>query len=277
MAEATPPRAPWDLALLAERASYDRLPGWRREPPEWDTVERPDILVWSGPLPHRDLSRVCYARWTEATAEFGITEVLAFFADRNVTSFEWDVGPSSRPADLASRLANRGLVPVGRARLMTRDLTQLGPAIPSIVEVRAVLDEQTARHYFEVARPDWSPDRVSPALRERIAYTAETHGGAGYLVAYLHGEPVGTASWRDSTDDLAVYLTGATTRPEFRRRGIYTTLFHHRAHAALRRGRRYAAITAIAGTSAPILQRLDFADHGELVTYGPRTRESVAI
>lgn len=259
-----------DLALLAESAAYDRLPGWRREPPEWDVIDRPDLLAWSGPLPNRDTNRVAYARWSEADAQQGIDEVLAFFRDRHVQAFEWDIGPSSRPRDLASRLIAGGLVPLTRARLLTMDLGQRPTARDTIVEIRAVVDEETARHYLSVARPEWSGDRVAAAIQERIDYTTQTGGAAGYLVAFMDDEAVGVASWRDSSDGRAVYLTGASTRPTHRRRGVYTALVCHRSEAAARRGRRVAAITAIADTSAPILRRLGFSDHGELVSYGPK-------
>jgi hypothetical protein len=50
------------LALMAEASIWDREPNWRRGPPEWDVIDRENLLVWSGPLPERTDGRCVYLK-----------------------------------------------------------------------------------------------------------------------------------------------------------------------------------------------------------------------
>ena len=76
--------------------------------------------------------------------------------------------------------------------------------------------------------------------------------------------PVANAAWRYSSDGRCVYLTGAETVEAHRGRGIYKTLIAYRAATAHARGCKVAAVLANSETSAPILARRGFADHGAL-------------
>src|SRR5205823_14093642 len=92
----------------------------------------------------------------------------------------------------------------------------------------------------------------------------------GFLVAYLGDAPVANAGYRYSSDGRCVYLTGAETVEQFRGRGVYKTLIAHRAAKTAERGCDLASILANPETSAPILARHGFADHGPLPRLAPR-------
>lgn len=104
-------------------------------------------------------------------------------------------------------------------------------------------------------------------MPERLEYLALPGRRGGYLVAYLDGEPVANATWKDSSDGRCVYLKGAGTRQGFRRRGIYGAITAYRCARGVERGCRYASIIALADTSAPILRSRGFSDLGPLPRY----------
>lgn len=67
--------------------------------------------------------------------------------------------------------------------------------------------------------------------------------------------------------DGACTLTGAGTREQFRGRGVYSTLVAYRTERALARGRRFASFRADPRTSAPILLKRGFRDHGSIAVF----------
>ena len=88
-------------------------------------------------------------------------------------------------------------------------------------------------------------------------------------MAFIGAIPVGNAGYRYSADGACVYLTGAETVAEHRGLGVYKALVAFRASAARDRGCGVASILANAETSAPILARRGFVDHGPLPRYMP--------
>lgn len=242
---------------------YDYERAWR--PAGIDEIDRDDVLLWrrrGWPASH---SRVSYARWNELNVERGIDEVLAFFGDQ---PFNWHVGPSSSPNDLGERLERRGLVLVAAPRMMTVDLPLQPPwPRPKSMRIVEVHDELTARISLELAHHEGG--EIESMLRERLAYLALPERRGGFLLAFIDDVPVANAGYRYSSDGGGVYLTGAETVPAYRSRGVYRALVAHRAAAAHMRGCRMASILANVETSAPILARRGFSDHGALPRYMP--------
>jgi hypothetical protein len=219
-----------NLAQYCEAMLYDYEREWRPE----GTVEldRPDVLAWKRPGWPVGYSRVAYVKWTAEEADARIEELLEFFGD---AGFHWHVGPSSTPEDLEARLAAHGIVEVA-----DRDIARLSL--------------QLAHHTGE---------DLERSLNERMAYltlpTRRTH----FVVVFLGDVPVANASYRWSSDGRCMYLTGAETAETYRGRGVYQTLISYRARLAHERGCEIVSILANRKTSAPILRRHAFADHGE--------------
>ena len=243
---------------------YDYERNW--VPTGLDLIERPDLLMWrrgGWPASH---SRVAYARWNESTVERGIDEVLGFFGDQ---PFNWHVGPSSSPGDLHQRLVRRGLELVATPRMMTTALPLSGDWRPRVsLNIVEVHDEATARISLALAHHDH--EELHQMLPDRLAYLGISGRRGGFLIAFIGDEPVGNAGYRYSEDGACSYLTGAETVPEHRGLGVYKGLVAYRARAAHRRGCRNLSILANAETSAPILLRRGFIDHGPLPRYMPR-------
>jgi GNAT superfamily N-acetyltransferase len=70
--------------------------------------------------------------------------------------------------------------------------------------------------------------------------------GLEKFLVRLHGEPAGAASMR--LDDRIAQLSGATTLPAFRKRGIQTTLLQHRLEFARESGCELAVVTTQPGS-----------------------------
>lgn len=257
-----------ELAAMAEGSIWDREPNWRRGPPHWDVIDRPDLLVWSATPPAGVMShQVVYARWSRDQVRVAIDEVLSFFRSRGVGEFEWIVGPSSRPEDLGDDLERAGLVREDDSRMMVAQLPLPPFVFNEAVSIAEVIDERGIRDYLRIAYPKWPHERVHRELSERFEYLALPERRGGWLVAYDAGEAVANATWKDSSDGRGIYLKGAGTRPEYRGRGIYSALVAYRCNHALERGCTYASIIALENTSAPILAKRGFMDLGPLPRY----------
>lgn len=248
-------------ATYAEAMLFDHEPDWI--PAGLELIERQDLLAWRRPGWPASHSCVAYARWNDSTVERGIDEALAFFGPQ---AFNWDVGPSSSPTDLGERLVRRGLELVEAPRMMTATLPLSGAwPVPAGLRIEHVSDESTARLSLELAHHDG--DELEMMLSDRLAYLASAGRRGGFLIAFIGDVPVGNAGYRYSADGACVYLTGAETVPEHRGRGVYKALVAFRAAAAQAHGCRLASILASGETSAPILARRCFVDHGPLPRY----------
>ncbi|TMB99074.1 MAG: hypothetical protein E6J35_13105 [Chloroflexi bacterium] len=203
---------------------YDYEPEWR--PTGIVELDQTDVLAWKRPGWPAGFNRVAYAKWDERTAETRIEELFAFFGD---APFHWHVGPSSSPADLADRLIRRGLVVAARPRMMTIELPlPAGWPTNDAVRIAEVRDEAIARLSLELAHHN--ANDIARMLPERMAYITAPWRRGAMMVAYVGDVPV--AAYRAAT-----------------------------AHA---RGCKVAAVLANSETSAPILARRGFADHGAL-------------
>src|SRR5229473_2015196 len=214
-----------EAARYCEAMLYDYEPEWR--PPGTEEVDRADVLAWKRPGWPAWASRVAYAKWDERSADAGIDELLRFFGD---APFNWHVGPSSSPSDLAKRLERRGLMIAARPRMMTiaLPLPSSWPNNPA-VKVEDVVDERTARLSLELAHH--GGDDLERSVLERLAYLRLPSKRGGYLIASIDGVAVASAGYRYSSDGRCVYLTGAETVDPYRGRGVYKTLVAYRAAA----------------------------------------------
>jgi GNAT superfamily N-acetyltransferase len=255
-----------ELARYCEAMLFDYEPEWIT--PGTIELDRPDVRAWKRPGWPVGYSRMSHAKWTADEADAGIDEVLAFFGE---AAFHWHVGPSSEPSDLVDRLVAKGLVLLAEPRMMTIALP-LGSDWPIAEGVRIVevSDAATARVGLRLAHH--AEADLERDVAERMAYLEMASRRGGFLVAYLDDVPVANASYRYSSDGRCVYLTGAETAEPFRGRGIYKSLIAYRAARAAARGCSLASILANVETSAPILGRHGFADHGPL----PRLASPVA-
>jgi GNAT superfamily N-acetyltransferase len=160
------------------------------------------------------------------------------------------------------------MVLVAQPRMMTTSLPlRDGWPLNSELRVAEVATPEMTRISLELAHHDSA--QIERDVAERMAYLRVPSRRGGFLVGYLGDLPVANAGYRYSSDGRCVYLTGAETVEQFRGRGVYKTLTAHRAARAVERGCVLASILAHTETSAPILARHGFADHGPLPRLAP--------
>jgi GNAT superfamily N-acetyltransferase len=216
-------------------------------------IERPGWFQLITPsMPHGGFNDVAFSKLSDDEADGVIDATIAEYT-RLGLEFRWFVGPDSGPADLAERLARRGLVRhelSGMARQV--DMFDAPPADRSIAveHVDAISEPEFSR----VTALGWKMDESSLGAYYRNVLRQPARGHHLFLVR-LAGEPAGSASYVANAD--SAYLMGGVVLPAFRGRGLYRALVAERLRHATSRG--ISLATCQAGRmSAPILDRLGF-------------------
>jgi GNAT superfamily N-acetyltransferase len=96
-------------------------------------------------------------------------------------------------------------------------------------------------------------------VRPRLGLHMDTPGYIEVYAAYLDGVPACVGWTYFQPGSAFASLWAGSTLPEYRGRGLYTALTAARVQSALRRGRRYAVVSAGA-MSAPIVARNGFTE-----------------
>jgi hypothetical protein len=250
-----------ERARMAELSSYDF--DWH--PPGWESIERPDVLAWQWPGRFAWSRGVARATFDDADVDERVREIAEFFARRGRKA-RWYVGPSTRSAALIALLRERA-GGVQEPRNMSAELATLRFRVNDSVRIEEMRTPDVARAWLERCFPDLTPEQVASEVELWEQHRAAPARRGGHLVAYLDGELVGNASWRDASDGHCVQFVGGWTLPAARRRGIYSTLCAYRAARAMERGLRYACIVADPTTSGPIVSGAGFVDHGALLVF----------
>jgi GNAT superfamily N-acetyltransferase len=201
---------------------------------------------------------VIYSQLTPESADRAIEREIAYF-DGLGQEFEWKVFLHDHPSDLVDRLAARGFEIDEPEAVLVLDLADSSP-----IPWHSVRRIQTPAELAEVAAVK---ERVYSArardLMNQLAF--EMDHAPGYLsvyVACVDAVAAATAWIRFPEAGAFASLWGGATLPEFRRRGLYTSLLGARLEHARRRGYRYATVDA-GNMSRPILEKHGF----RLLTY----------
>ncbi|HEV7553833.1 MAG TPA: GNAT family N-acetyltransferase [Kofleriaceae bacterium] len=243
-----------DDELLAEvvdrpRHAYVLLPDMR-------VIERPGWFQLITPSFTEGGFNDVHAELDEADADRVIAETIAEYRHLGV-KFRWTVGPDSKPADLADRLARAGLRrtdSVGMARA-----TDIAPTSPVAV-VR--VDATTLDQFTETMSDGWRRD----ATPFRVAHRAMLASDNQHMfLAICDGDCAGAATY--VSFPRSAYLLGAVVREAFRGRGVYRALVEARLADAAARGITLATTHAMNDTSAPMLAGFGFRTVCELVSF----------
>lgn len=221
--------------------------------PDTQVIERPGWLQLITPsLRQGGLNEVAYSALDEKDADAVIDETLEVYR-RLGLRFRWNVGPDSRPADLAERLARRGL---RRSEVlgMIRETAGVPAEAGGDVTVEEV-DERTVEEYSRTMAAGWEMD---PAPIIAFNRTVLAHPDRRHLLflARYRGVPAGTAGL--AVFERSVYQIGGVVLPAFRKRGLYRALVTARLRYAAGRNIPFATCHARADSSAPLLERLGF-------------------
>jgi GNAT superfamily N-acetyltransferase len=183
--------------------------------------------------------------------------------------FMWWVTPSSRPDDLAARLASRGFVADDPWPGMTLDVNAMRqpPAVPGLA-IRRVMTDADLETYVRIFAPILSPSPAFTALlvdaSRRIGYGEEAP--EVHFVGVLDGEPVATVSLITAGGAAGIY--NVTTVEHARGRGIGAVMTAAAVEAGRLRGMATAALQA-STMGRSVYESLGFRQACDLVPYRP--------
>lgn len=181
--------------------------------------------------------------------------------------FLWWVLPSSRPGDLAGRLAARGLVadPPWPGMSVAVDRLIAPPRVTGL-EIRRVTGEPDFQRFLDTFGPILTP---SEAFRNVFATGARGIGFAEdaaevHFLGLLDDEPVGTASLLTAGGVAGIY--NVTTVEHVRGRGIGAALTACAVNVGRERGMELATLQA-SKMGRPLYERLGFEFVCDLLPY----------
>jgi GNAT superfamily N-acetyltransferase len=232
-------------AVVAPRGAFVALPDTR-------VITRPGWFQLITPSLRRGgLNEVGLAVLAPDAVDAVIDATIAEYAGLGLF-FRWAVPPDSAPADLAERLAARGL-DRGESVVMA-GLTERASTPRAGVTVELV-GAETVDDFNRVMATGWGMDPAPLAVLSH-KLIAEPERGHFLFMARHQGEPAGTATYANL--GRSAYLMGAVVLPRYRGLGLYRALTEARLSHAAVRGLSLATCQARAETSAPILAHLGF-------------------
>ena len=220
-------------------------------------------------LPDRHINAVLATHLDPDEADDAIDDTLAWFRRRG-DPFLWWVMPSAAPADLAHRLAARGLVNDGAWPGFAVEIDALvAPAPIDGLEIRRVHTWDGFETYLGVYVPILSPSTAFTELFVRAAREIGFREDAPeeHFIGLLHGEPVATASLVTAGGAAGIY--NVTTVEAARRRGIGAAMTVAAVRHGAQRGLRVATLQASA-MGRPVYERLGFEFVCDLLPFRPR-------
>jgi GNAT superfamily N-acetyltransferase len=195
-------------------------------------------------------------RLAGADAGRAVADARAFMREHALRVGSWWVSDRSTPADLEERLLAEGLCILERDYRVDGMLLTVEP--PDIAEGLSVREAATLEDYVAATEAQWEAFGTPADRRHDPAHEYELEREADVVrlyAAWLDGRVVGAG--RGIFTPRGVLLSGGSTVPAARGRGVYRALVRARWDAAVERGTPALAVQAGA-MSRPILARLGF-------------------
>lgn len=239
------------------RAIYDRE---QRINVEYTGVRRevlPNLIRMIDPA--GAMNSIIYTDLDEVNADEAIQAQIDYFGDR---PFEWKYFDYDHPGDLRDRLAAKGLT-VGEAEAI---LVLPMDEIPEILlqpvnhDVRRIDDPDAVPHILTVQTEVFEDtiqsgdDAIAAQLADELR---EDPAGLSVYAAYVDGVAASSAWVRFPADNRFASLWGGATLPQYRQRGLYSSLLAVRIQEAKQRGRQFITVDA-SPMSRPILEKFGF-------------------
>ena len=193
-----------------------------------------------------------------------VDEVRAVFRARRLPAM-WIFDPDTEPADLAERLAARGVTPdrvAPEVKVMVLGVgADIAPSEVAGLEMHdALADSETFRKADAVNAKAFGDVEREPAAQERRRRNQLAAKDRRVILATVDGEPAGSAGLTLYPPSGAI-INGAAVLEKFRGRGVYRALLRERLRMAREAGA--AGLSVWGGPmSAPILERLGFRPVG---------------
>jgi GNAT superfamily N-acetyltransferase len=209
---------------------------------------------------HDTRSYITYSRVSADTADDAIREQIRYFARLGHT-FEWTVFSHDPARGLQERLLRHGFEPEETETIVVLELETMCSALtqPVAHDVRRIRDVEDLGLVVAVKAVDTGREPEGFSLKEaRLERDLrEIPDKLSVYVAFCEGAPACAGWLRFDPASPFASLWGGSTRPEYRRRGLYTALVAVRAQEARDRGARFLTVDA-QSLSRPILEKLGF-------------------
>jgi GNAT superfamily N-acetyltransferase len=262
------------LVVAIENNLIEEMAWFGRALPQAELHKTPELLSFytgaGGP------NGVLYARFASEDVQYvttGIDDVIEYFEARGVT-FGWTVGPSARPAQLASILESRGFVYSASTTGMAVDMLAMREDVPRNTEMSVT--EILGLEHLRILRD--MEMRGFGATDEGAQRYHDVYAGAGFgyglpwhhFLGWLRGAPVAIASLLYHAGVAGIY--GVTTIPEARRQGVGAAMTLHVLRYAHANGYRFAILSPTSMSEA-IYRRIGFNTYCKLHHYGSPSRK----
>jgi GNAT superfamily N-acetyltransferase len=231
--------------------------------PRAEAHDDPDMIWTLSDVPFPLFNSVLRARLDPGRVEAAIDRAIARCRRREVPLLWW-TGPSTRPADLEARLADRGLYEE-HAVGMAADLGTLPAERPArgVVTVERVGSRSVLECWCEVLCGAFEmPGFVGDAfLGLTMALGLDDHAPLRHYLARLDGRPAGTCSVFFGAGVAGLYDVGTVAGA--RERGVATTVTRAAMDDARRRGCTTAVLHATPD-GLSVYRALGFREHCRL-------------
>jgi hypothetical protein len=205
---------------------------------------------------------VIYSELNEENAERVINKELGYFQSLN-KAFEWKLYDYDQPMNLKELLQNKGFTIEAPEALLVLDIKEqndlINLEIPSCI--RPITTDEGIDEIINLENEVWdiSHENLGDRLKRDLKNDSEHLHIYG---VYMDGKVVSAAWMYLHSGTSFGSLWGGSTLPEYRNRGLYTSLLAIRTQKALEKG--FSLLTVDASPmSTPILQRRGF----ELLAY----------
>jgi len=219
----------------------------------------PDVRGRMTPISHPMANLVGSVPRAEGLSDATIQEVVERFRSQN-KAFGWVTGPLS-PEGLELRLIANRLVKIDEfSGMVLSDLARPIVTRPGVRVVEVPVEERDRFQSLLSMTFQLPPDVA--AFMSDVLYFNPSHLKVRNYFAFLGDvdEPVGLGSTMYMPESSVVLLAGSATLTEYRHRGVYRGLVARRVDDARKDGAAAALIQAARTTSAPICQKMGFAE-----------------
>jgi len=221
-----------------------------------------------------EFNRVGMSRLSDDQTEEAIKEVIAHYSSLGLKNVGWNISPQSKPNNLEEKLVDFGF---------KREIPILGMVRPTAEKLEIEITDEFEIRKFEdeealelLKNPDFqyvyekaygTPEGAAQIMN----YIGDMFKDINYTVyvAYEKEEnkPVAFGAISYIPNTKCAVLNGAATLPEYRKRGIYSSLLQMRYEQAKNDGIENLVIQAKEGTSAPIAAKNGFEKVCEIPLY----------
>lgn len=230
-------------------------------------------MIWKG-IDFEEYNQVGMSRLPEDKVEEAIREVISTYTNLGLTKIGWFVSPQSQPSNLTNYLEKHGFTKEIPAWGMTRSIQELLDITVTdefefreynVNEVIALFDNADFRKMIEQSygMPEGSADilKLGFAIALHLDYTA--------YIAYDKetNKPVAFSGIVYIPDTNIALLGGAATLPDYRKRGIYSSMLKKRYERAKQDNKSHLILQAKEATSAPIAAKFGFKKVCDLEIY----------